>query len=117
MDTAKVTSLPALSDHPLLHELAQLEPSLGGFPLPQLLEACVCAESSDRERALRLLDACLMNWIASLDSSLDDFPQEPDDALERIKFRQRGTRDALAKFQGALAKTDVSRLSSGQVCR
>lgn len=117
MDTAKVTSLPAPSDHPLLHELAQLESSLGDFPVVELLEAFVCAGSSDRENALRLLDVCLMNWIASLDSSLDDFPQEPDDVLERIKFRQRGTRDALAKFQVALSKTDVVRLSGGHVCR
>lgn len=115
MDTAKVACRSAPSDHPLLHELAQLESSLGDFPVVQLLEAFVCAESSDRENAFRLVDACLMNWIASLDLSLDEFPQEPVGALERIQLRQRSTRDALAKLQEALSETAVATLNGGHL--
>ena len=104
------------SDSTLLHELEQLEPALAGFPVSQLLDGFVCAEPNDRASAYRLVDSCLASWIASLDSTIDEFMNESDVALAGVLSRQRGARDALARLKVALSRADVVRPNRGQLC-
>lgn len=116
LDDAKVACPPNPSDRPLLHELKQLEPALAGFPVGELLDGYVRAEPPDRPSAYRLIDRCLVNWIASLDTTIVEFEHAPDDALERVLSRQRGTRDALVRLKAALSRTEVVRPNRGQLC-
>lgn len=118
MEHARVGhSLNNSSDSTLLHELEQLEPALAGFPVSQLLDSFVRAAPDDRAGAYRLVDSCLANWIASLDSTIDESMHEPDDALAGVLSRQRGARDALARLKVALSHADVVRPNRGHLCR
>jgi len=107
---------PAPSDGPLLHELEQLAPALAGFPIGQLLGGFVGAKPDDRINAYRLIDSCLVGWIAALDTTLGAFPHEPDDALKRIMSRQRGTRDALVRLKATLSRTEEAHPGRGPAC-
>lgn len=104
LDTSRTGSPSNPADQPLRQTLERLEADLAGFPVSQLLEVFMSAQQSDRADAHRLVDRCLMNWIESLELALDDYPQDPDDALERVQARQRGTRDALLALKKALAQ-------------
>lgn len=116
LDDATVACPPDPSDRPLLHELKQLAPALVGFPVSELLDGYVCAEPPDRPNAYRLIDSCLVSWIASLETTIDEFEHTPDDALERVLLRQRSTRDALVRLKAALSRTEVIRPNRGQLC-
>lgn len=103
------------ADRPLLHALEQLGPALRDYPVVELLESAACAAPHDRATAYRLVDSCLVHWIAALDATLDTYPAELEDALARVQSRQQGTRDALAKLKVAL-RAEVVRPNRGQLC-
>lgn len=101
----------------MLDELCRLGPALQGFPVDELLEVYAMA-GQQRANAYRLVDRCLESWIAALESGLHAYPHAPDDALQRVRERQRNARDALSRLQLALARVDdgVVPGNRGQVC-
>lgn len=114
--TAPLHGRPDSADLPLLEQLSRLAPALDGFPVDALLDVFVATEQRDRATAYRLVDQCLGNWIDSLQGGLDAFPHEPDDALQRVQARERGTRDALATLKAALSGMALVHRQPGQLC-
>lgn len=116
MDDSQGDTPTAFAGPSVLDRLAQLAPALDGYPINQLLDVFMSAEQRDRAQAHRLVNHCIVHWIAALESDLHAFPHAPDDALMRIQHRQKSARDALFTLQDALSRLDVVHRDRGQPC-